>query len=107
MRRRSVPVAILLTLAVGGRLLAHGGHAHRVIGTVTAVDPGHVEVKTAEGKAVSIVLGKDTKYLRGTKTAAASDVKVGDRIVVTLAAVGDTKTAREVRLSAAPSKAPR
>ena len=80
-----------------GILLAHEGHRH-VMGTVTAVDATHVEIKTTAGKSSSVPLSAATKYYKGSKgktAGAASDLKVGSRVVIDLAKDG---TASEVRL---------
>lgn len=82
---------------VPGTVLAHEGHNH-VMGTVTAVDATHVEVKTKDGNSSSIPLSAATKYYKGSKgktAGAASDLKVGSRVMIDLAKDG---TAHEVRL---------
>ena len=96
---------ILLTLAFtftffsASLALAHG-HGH-LMGTVAAVTADRLEVKTKDGKAVSVPLTAETKYFQGDKQAARSDVRVGGRVVVHLAAGG---AAAEVRLSSATAK---
>jgi hypothetical protein len=87
-------------ILVPGVLLGHEGHRH-VMGTVTAVDATHVEVKMTNGKSSSVPLSAETKYYRGSKgktAGAASDLKVGSRVVIDLAKDG---TATEVRLPSA------
>lgn len=49
-------VVLSLTLGLAAPTLAHEGHAHKVVGTVTAVDATHVEVATKEGKKDSVLL---------------------------------------------------
>ena len=71
-------------LALPGRLPAHEGHAHKVMGTVAAVDATHIEVDTKDGKKESHPLTKDTKYLKGKAAAMATDVKVGARVVLSV-----------------------
>lgn len=97
---RELSLSLLLIL-VSNSLLAHGGKTH-IMGTVTAVDARHVEVKTKEGKTVSILLNNDTKYHQGTAAAAFSDIQVGQRVVVDATGKGDTMTASEIHL--APAK---
>ena len=87
----------LLGLLGDGLALAHGGHPH-VMGTVAAIAADHLEVKTKDGKTVSVPLTRDTKYLRGDQPAAPADVRTGERVVVHLGAQG---TAAEVHLGAA------
>lgn len=84
-------------------LSAHEGHKHNVMGTVTAVDATRLELKDKDGKTVSLLLNNETKYVKGRSFAAASDLKVGDRVVVEVAGEGDKLTAKEVKLGKAPA----
>jgi lipopolysaccharide export system protein LptA len=68
--------------------LAHDGHTHKVMGTVCAVDSNGLEVKATDGKTATLTLTESTKVVRGSTALKASDVRVGDRVVVTAA---DTK----------------
>ena len=79
---------------------AHGGETH-IMGTVTALDATHVEVKTKDGKNISILLNKETQYHKGTAAATSADLKVGDRAVVHATGKGDTLTAGEIHFSSA------
>ena len=68
------------------------------MGTVTVVDATHVEVKTKDGKSSSVPLSAATKYYKGSKgktAGAASDLKVGSRVMIDLAKDG---SATEIRL---------
>jgi hypothetical protein len=82
MLRRFAVCFATLALISSGMLLAHGGKVH-VLGTVTAVDANHVEVKTQNGKVTSIRL------------------KVGDRVVVDVTGEGAKLTATDVRIGTA------
>ena len=99
MRRVAVFLSLFVALAFVAQLLAHQGHEHKVMGTVAAVDATHVEIETKDRKKTSIVLNEKTKYLKGKTPAVAADIKVGDRIVVTVIEEGGKKTAREVLLA--------
>ena len=46
---------------------AHGSGQH-VLGTVTAIDASHIEVKTPKGAAVSVKVTKQTRYIEKGKT---------------------------------------
>jgi hypothetical protein len=61
--------------------LAHEGHAHNVMGTVSSVEGGHLMLKTTDGKSVMVMLDAKTKVTRGNEKLAVSQLKVGDRIV--------------------------
>jgi hypothetical protein len=84
MKRTLAVLSAAAILALPGRLLAHEGHVHKVMGTVAVVDAAHIEVDTTEGKKVSHPLTKDTKYLKGKAPAVAADVKVGARVVLSV-----------------------
>lgn len=80
--RKSTAVLFLATLlAAPGSLLAHAGH-HHVMGTISAMDAAHIEVRTQDGKSVSVPVGAATKYFKGKAASSLSDVKVGARVVV-------------------------
>lgn len=107
MKRKALAMLSLAAavLAFPSRSLAHEGH--KVLGTVTAVDAQHLTVEDKTGKTVSIVLTADTKYRKPgaaagapAQAAAATDVQVGRRVVVSVKEDGATMTAREVMLGA-------
>jgi len=77
---------------------AHEGHPH-IMGTVVAVDPHHIVVQTTDGKNLSVLVDKDTKYRQGDKAAAAADLKVGDRVVAEVSGTGDSLTASDIRFA--------
>lgn len=71
----------LIALLSTTLLLAHGNATH-IMGTITANDGTHVTVRTQDGKSETVMLQKTTKYLNGSKAAAAGDLKVGTRVVI-------------------------
>ena len=80
-------LATALALAVlmvgsGPRLLAHEGHEHKVMGTVTMAAADHVMLKDKDGKDVMVKVTKDTK-VKAKPAVKVQDIKVGTRIVVT------------------------
>jgi hypothetical protein len=105
MMKRNVALALALGLALAAPLLAHGGYTH-VMGTVTAMDATHVEVKTRPGKVVSVKLSDATKYVKSGKAAAASDMQVGERVMVEAKGHGADLEAAEVRLGVMAKAAP-
>ncbi|HVT60700.1 MAG TPA: hypothetical protein VHR45_20175 [Thermoanaerobaculia bacterium] len=95
MKSLMTATAFVLLSLIPALALAHGGG--HVMGTVTAVQADHFDVKTADGKVVSVPITKDTKYFRGhNDPATAADVKVDVRVAVHL---GKDKTAEEVHLA--------
>jgi hypothetical protein len=102
-----VPALVLAIGALTSSVAsAHEGHAHKIMGTVTAVqaDSTHIEVKTTEGKVVTIQVTPDTKYLAGSKPAALSDLVVGARVVVTAKMEQQKTIATEIKVGAASGK---
>ena len=80
---RFVALALATILLAPAALAAHPGHAHKTLGTVSAIHENHLEVKDAKGKTTTFALEPTTKIRRAKAKAAASDIKVGDRVVVT------------------------
>ncbi|HEV8232609.1 MAG TPA: hypothetical protein VGQ75_09700 [Thermoanaerobaculia bacterium] len=94
---------LAILLALPGAAFAHG-HGH-VMGTIQMVHPDRLDVRTKEGKSVSIPFAKSTRFFRGNAKATAAALKAGSRVVVHLAADG---SAAEIRLpSAAAARAHR
>ena len=63
MRNLFAAFLALTILTVGSRavLLAHEGHEHKVMGTVTMAAADHVMLKDKDGKDVMVKVTKDTK----------------------------------------------
>jgi hypothetical protein len=84
-RRRilAMAAAALMTIAIADVASAHPGHEHKIMGTVTMAAADHVMLKDKDGKDATVVVNKDTKFLRAKKAMKVADLKVGMRIVVT------------------------
>ena len=80
---RFVALALAAVLLAPAALAAHEGHAHKTVGTVSAIHENHLEVKDVKGKLTTFALAPTTKIRRAKAKAAAGDIKVGDRVVVT------------------------
>lgn len=98
-------VALLVTLAVPALSLAHEGHAHKVMGTVSSVDGKNFMVKTTDGKTVMVMMDAKTKITRGKAKADAAELKVGERIVAEGAEDHEMIMATSVQLGTAPATA--
>jgi hypothetical protein len=72
----------VLSLGSGVGLLAHEGHEHKVMGTVTMAAADHVMLKDKDGKDVMVKVTKDTK-VKAKPTVRVEDIKIGSRIVIT------------------------
>lgn len=95
-------VALLAVPVVGW---AHEGHAHKVMGTISAVTDSQLEVKGTDGKTVVIALDAKTVYRHGKAKADVKMLKVGDRVVVEAEQAQGAKvmTAKTVQMAAAPA----
>jgi hypothetical protein len=101
-RRIATTALVLFALAIasGSAVLAHEGHDHKVMGTITMAAADHVMLKTTEGKDVTILMTKDTKVTRNKVAMKAQDIKVGTRVVVTAITEKDQMKAKEIQLGA-------
>lgn len=102
-----VGVALVAALGLPVVARAHTGHAHKVMGTIASVHDTHLEVKTTDGKVVTITLDGKTVFRQGKAKADMTILKVGERVVVEgLQPDGaKTLTARSVQMAAAPATA--
>lgn len=100
---RKLLTAVVLALVATWPVLAHEGHDHKVMGTVSMIHESHLEVTDADGKSVLVNLNEKTKILRGKTAAKAVDIASGERVVVIYQQVKDKagkeqSIAKEVRL---------
>jgi hypothetical protein len=103
--RRSILVGIgLAALLLVGRAAAHEGHAHKVMGTLVAIDAHHVEVTTTAGAKESYPLTPETKCLKGKASANVADIKVGTRVVLSIVEKDGKKSVVEILLPSAESQ---
>ena len=104
---RSVSILVLvLALAPAQRLLAHPGHEHTIMGTVSMVHQNHIEVKATDGTMSMFTMNEKTRVLRGNAKVSADSMKVGERVVVAAIETKDKDgkalmIASEVRLAGA------
>ncbi len=95
---------LALTLLAPAFPLAHPGHEHKTMGTISSVDKAKLVVKSTEGKDVTFDLSPTTTFKRGKEKGAAADLKAGMRVVVLTAGETESK-AKEVQYAAAPATA--
>ena len=95
-------VGIVLSGFSAARLLAHEGHDHKVMGTVTMAAPDHLMVKDRDGKAVTIQVTKDTK-VRSKPAMKVEQIKAGTRVVVTAVMEKEIMKAKTIEVGAAPA----
>lgn len=88
----------LFTLACAGPIEAHDGHAHIIMGTVTARGTKDVKVKTPSGEVLAIAITDKTAVVNGKQKAKVADIHVGRRVVVDIGNGEDPLVAREIQL---------
>ena len=101
MNRRWAIVALGVVLGVLPRVAAaHDGHIHKIMGTVTARDAKHLEVKTPSGENLSIAINAKTVVTRNKKKIGLAEVQTGRRVVVDIGNGEDPLIAREIQVGA-------
>lgn len=100
-----VVVSALAALAPGARLLAHEGHEHRILGTVTMAAADHVMLKDKEGKNLTVKVTKDTK-VKASPPIKVEHIKAGTRVVIT-AVEGKDKSVIAKTIEAGAPPAPK
>lgn len=101
-RRLAALAAYSVVLA--GSLLAHQGHDHKILGTVTMAAADHVMVTDRDGKDHTVYLKPATKIVRGKTAVGVGDLLPNLRVVVTArqegAAGQERMVARTIELGA-------
>ena len=95
-----IMAVLVAALALSGPASAHDGHDHLIMGTVTARDDKHLEVKTPSGEVLSIAVIDKTTTTRDKKKIAFREVQVGRRVVVNIGNGEDPLIAREIQVGA-------
>jgi len=105
MTRRLMLAAFAAVAALPLQVLAHEGHDHKVLGTVTMVADDHVMLKDKDNKDVTVYLTRDTKVVKAKKAMKVEDIKTGMRVVITATTVkengADKMVAKQIELGAA------
>lgn len=107
MKRLFATLLALVVLALGTStgLLAHEGHDHKVMGTVTMAAVDHVMLKDRDGKDVMVKVTKDTR-VKAKPALKVEEIKPGTRIVVTAVENKDkSMTAKTIEVGAAQAAA--
>ena len=104
MTRRTV-LSLLAAAAVAMGtvpVLAHPGHDHKLLGTVTMSAPDHLMLKDREGKDHTVKVTSATRILKDKRRTTMTDVHVGMRVVVTAATENDQLVAKLIEVGPAP-----
>ena len=97
--------ALALSLLLPAVPLAHPGHDHKLMGTVTSIDKNKVVMKTTEGKDMTFEVTPTTAFKMGSKKGTQSDLKAGMRVVVNVGDGVEPLKAKEVQYSATTTTA--
>jgi len=82
MKKLMIGLAILGAVMLAPRVaLAHEGHDHTVMGTISSIDGTNLMVKTADGKQTMVMMDAKTKITQGATKLDVKALKVGDRVV--------------------------
>ena len=93
-------IVSVMCLFISTLSFAHDGDQH-VLGTITAIDATHVEVKTSKGQSVNVRINKKTLYKDQRNPKDADVPEVGDRVVIKATKNGKVLVATEIHFSAA------
>jgi hypothetical protein len=99
MTAKTLLLAIGISLCAVGAF-AHDGHIHKVMGTITARDAKHIEVRTPSGENLSIAITAKTTATRDKRKVPLSEVQVGKRVVVAIGNGEDPLMAGEIQVGA-------
>jgi len=102
-RKGAFALALFLLLTTVQAAFGHEGSEH-VMGTVSKVSAQSVTVDTADKKTVEVGLTAKTTYTRDKKKVAASEMKVGDRVMIEAKEVNEKLVADSVQLGTSASK---
>lgn len=97
---RVVALVLALFLLAPAVSIAHPGHDHKLMGTISSIDKNKVVVKTTEGKDMTFEITPLTSFKRGKDKGTATDLKAGMRVVVNIGDGVEPLKAKEVQYSA-------
>jgi len=95
-----VALALAAALVLPGVASAHEGHVHKALGTINSINGDHVELKTTDGKNLTVMLDKKTTVTRGKEKLDAAALKVGERISVDYVEQNKMMMAQAIKLGA-------
>lgn len=97
-----VGVVLMIVVAFSAVGRAHGGHTHKVMGTVASIQGTHVDIKATDGKVVTVMLDSKTAITRGKTKLDATALKPGERVSVDYMQEKSMNMATAVKLAATP-----
>jgi hypothetical protein len=75
-------VGLLMLVGSFTAVMTHAADLVHVLGTVTAIDATHVEVKTAKGQIISVQLNKQVQFKSKLNAKSVDPPEVGDRVII-------------------------
>ena len=96
---------LVLSVLAPALPLAHPGHDHKLMGTITSIDKNKVAVKTTEGKDMTFEVTPITTFKNGKQKGMQSDLKAGMRVVVNIGDGVEPLKAKEVQYTTATTTA--
>ena len=103
---RPIAVALVAFFALtltANAALAHEGHVHKIMGTITMAAADHVMLKDRDGKDVTVKVTKDTK-VKAKPVLKVEEIKAGTRVVITATQAKDKSfTAKTIEVGVAPA----
>jgi uncharacterized protein DUF5666 len=93
-------IVTLTCLFISAPSFAHGTDQH-VLGTITAINATHVEIKTSKGQSVDVRVNKKTQYKDANNPKGANVPEVGDRVIIKATKDNKVLLATEIHFSAA------
>jgi hypothetical protein len=109
--QRFVPredVTVFALVLTAGPVVAHEGHDHKIMGTITMAAADHVMLKDKDGKDITVKVTKETKVKSKPAIAmTVEEIKAGTRVVITATQAQDksfTAKTIEVGVAAAAAK---
>ena len=92
---------VMVALALLSSVTSAHGPGQHVLGTVTAIDQKHLEIKTSKGTTVEVQINKQTRFKEKGNPKGTNVPAVGDRVVVEATKDNNVLIATEVHFSAA------
>lgn len=102
-RRTAIALIVVLAVAFTASVaVAHEGHDHKIMGTVTMAAADHIMLKDKDAKDVTVKVTKDTK-VKANPALKVEEIKAGTRVVITATQAKDKSlTAKTIEVGVAP-----
>jgi len=95
---RATMLALIFAVTMAAPVLAHEGHAHKVMGVVMSSGPTQMELRTPSGEILAIAVTDKTTVTRFKQKMRLADVQKGLRAVIDIGNGSDPLIARGIRL---------